>query len=336
MKNNPWLAWTDRVEPANATLYFGLTLLAFHAVVVTSQSWLITDYAIPPIGPERRFWIAAFIGNTILQGATLGSLLYLQRAFRQDIQEITRTGDVPATSRKHYLIECAAGLILGYLLNLATASVLSGENQGGGFYGTSSQFLSIDFVIHTQGMLLVHLIAEIIRQGTRLARIAATTKVDLLQSRDYAVFANPMLRVFGLCVVMGAIASPGLLFDGTKEVVSEIIAPYVLLTLLFFAYPLTRGLLIIEKKLRYAKSAELALIERALRGDTEALTATGLARLREIDPQINLLAYEQKIASTWTLPVDTYLRNIVLFALLPVITWVLAALVEILIEGVVN
>ena len=212
----------------------------------------------------------------------------------------------------------------------------AGENQGGTFYQPDSLFLSLDILLHAQGMLSVHLMTEIYRQGSRLARIAASTEVDLLRAREYAVFANPILRLLGISFITAAIASPGLLFEGADEVILGVVLPYLFLALLIFAWPLTRGLLIIEKKLRQAKTAEMQLIEQALMGDTRALDASGLARLRSVDPQINLLAYEQKIASTWTLPVSTYMRNIVLFALLPVMTWVLAALVELLVEGAVN
>jgi hypothetical protein len=91
-------------------------------------------------------------------------------------------------------------------------------------------------------------------------------------------------------------------------------------------------LLILRSRTAVAKKLEISMIRRALKGDKSDLSGSQFGeRLASFDPA-DLMYYEDRIKSIWEWPFEAHIRRLVLFGLLPPLTWVLAAAVEVIFE----
>lgn len=89
-----------------------------------------------------------------------------------------------------------------------------------------------------------------------------------------------------------------------------------------------------KARMRSEKAQELNSINAALSGNSKALESSLL--MGEDQPsKLDLLIYRDRITAIKEWPFTDRIRALVLFGILPPLTWVIAALIEILIEGAI-
>lgn len=89
-----------------------------------------------------------------------------------------------------------------------------------------------------------------------------------------------------------------------------------------------------KARMRSEKAQELNSINAALSGNSRALESSLL--MGEDRPSKNdLRIYRDRITAIKEWPFTDHIRALVLFGILPPLTWVIAALIEILIEGAI-
>ena len=89
-----------------------------------------------------------------------------------------------------------------------------------------------------------------------------------------------------------------------------------------------------KDRMRFEKAQELNSINAALSGNTRALESSLL--IGEDHPsKMDLLMYRDRITAIKEWPFTDRIRALVLFVILPPMTWVIAALIEIVIEGAI-
>ncbi len=176
----------------------------------------------------------------------------------------------------------------------------------------------------------------IFRQLYSLTQIVRKIRVDLLDTEAYSTLANAMIRfvglyIFGVCVITMSY----LVFTEGETGAAEmllIMMPwylpgFVLMSIYFVPYSIFR------KRIAVVKALELNRVALALKGDRTLLQDSLIsADSRELNV-IDLLYYQSLIRNIREWPFTTRIRSLILFGVLPPLTWVVAALIEILIEG---
>jgi len=147
--------------------------------------------------------------------------------------------------------------------------------------------------------------------------------------------ANVMVRfvglyIFGVCIILlsNIVFTEGALCTGEMMM---IMMPWYLPGLIIislYLFPYNR----FRKRMRSRKSQELNCVSAALDGNLRALDHSLLKD--ELSPsKIDLLYYQDRIRSIKEWPFTDRIRALVLFGILPPLTWVVAALIEIYIES---
>ena len=93
-----------------------------------------------------------------------------------------------------------------------------------------------------------------------------------------------------------------------------------------------RPVLLVRNRVKAAKTAELRAVRAALMGDRSGLTVTSIGRFADEFSAPDLLSYQQRVEQIWEWPVQSSLQRILLYVMLPPLAWVLAALIERLLD----
>lgn len=176
-----------------------------------------------------------------------------------------------------------------------------------------------------------------LRQLRSLNMICDKIRVSLLEADVYSVLANPMLRflrlyIFGLCIVFisyTVFTSGELAFGALLIIVMPFYLPGLIMLGLFMM-PYNR----IKNRIHVAKTIELNHVRRALvKGDKAHLHSSLIGEDADKLSRVDLMYYEDRISKIKELPFTDRIRGMLLFGVLPPLTWVIAALIEIFIES---
>ena len=182
------------------------------------------------------------------------------------------------------------------------------------------------------GVVTAMVLMVVIGQVSCLLTAARSLKVNLLMLDDYAALANPGVRLF---LVATAIISLELLvfflmIDGSDAVVVAwfslmILASVVVLSALIipYGYPVW----VLRNRIREAKLLETSRVKRALQGDVEAV-ALQFHGLEKPATAAEVLMHQMFLESRWEWPIASHVQKLILFGLLPPLSWVLAAIIE--------
>ena len=198
-----------------------------------------------------------------------------------------------------------------------------------------SLMLGISGFYFIQYTLIVLSFDIIMRQLSTIIQITQAIRIDLLNAEFYSSLANVMVRhiglyIFGVCII----ALSYIVFTE-----GELSATEMLMLMMPWYLP---GLIIISlylvpyhvfrKRMHSRKAQELNCIAAALAGNPEALDHS-LLKDEEVPSKIDLLYYQDRIRAIKEWPFTDRIRALVLFGILPPLTWVIAALIEITIES---
>ena len=222
---------------------------------------------------------------------------------------------------------------------LVAAFISAGINLffSGATLPDSMAFLSAVFLFYfIQYAVAIFCIDITFRQLAELSKIARKVRIDLLETDFYSTLANPMLRfvglyIFGLCVTTMSF----LVFTEGEYDIGQmmlIMMPWYLPGLLLMSlYMIPYN--IFSKRMRIVKLLELNKVSGALRGSRDSLKDSLIEDEKENLTKIDLLYYQDRIQKVREWPFTDRLRALVLFGILPPMTWVIAALIEIAIES---
>jgi hypothetical protein len=103
-----------------------------------------------------------------------------------------------------------------------------------------------------------------------------------------------------------------------------IMAFILMAVLLPYVYPVW----ILRNRIRDKKLAEMGQITRSLRGDKEAVKTMNIHALDAPTTAADLLTHRMFLDSLWEWPIASHMQKLILFGLLPPLTWVVAAMIE--------
>ncbi len=172
------------------------------------------------------------------------------------------------------------------------------------------------------------LIAILLAQLAVLCQIAERIFVDLINLQKYAAVSTPFVQVVVASTVM---LSATLLFGGyavgddkLTALIGSIVVILMGVWLLLYLWPVW----IMRRRIHAVKQLQLEAISAAIQGDKAAQANIIGVAPGEILSNGDLFARQMFIESRWEWPVAEHLQKLIVFALLPPLTWVLAAVVE--------
>lgn len=320
------LSWLDRTGlpswQIGLSVFLFLALAGIASLVVSA----VPDPNIYPITVAFVAIIAFFL------------VLYLEmaRGWYQDFLEILEFDDKLLTIRE--ILEPsqrARWLETGFALICASINIGFNEtlNPEFGFvYYAAWLFYWLEYV------LVIFCIDIFFRQLLCLNEVCNRIRISLLEADVYAVLANPMLRflrlyIFGLCIVFTSytvFTSGALAFSDMLVIIMPFYLPgLVMLALFMFPYKH------FKQRIHVAKTIELNHVHRALvKGDKAHLASSLIGADADKLHRVDLMYYEDRIEKIKELPFTDRIRGMLLFGVLPPLTWVIAALIEIFIEGI--
>jgi hypothetical protein len=229
--------------------------------------------------------------------------------------------------------ELAIGLMIGLERCLSQIRFTYGDLESG-IWSLDTGGIAICMSIIFCTVLQVHLVFFCIRQIVVFRRVAKEFEVDLLRPELNTVLTNPLIRYIGLGLLLVSfvlIIYQLVPFASLQNRVLQI-GMLMISIWLFLILISMIPLLILRSRIAVTKKLEINMIRRALNGDKSDLSGSQFGeRLGNFEPG-ELMYYEDRVKNIWEWPFEAHIRRLVLFGLLPPLTWVLAAAVEVIFE----
>lgn len=327
--NIPWVRWIDRTEIPAFVIGFGAFLLfvPFYDFGGMTPGLPLQGAAFPP-----AFALALMFLLQLTRGATndLRTLVVAGKIHTDVMEKI-------APGRKWAWGELAVGMAIGLERVYSQINFDHGFDEDSHFALTAG-VVAVCFSIVAYTVVQVHLLAFCLRQAIVFRRVALTFQVDLMTPELNNTISNPLIRFvvvgfigmsFGL-LIFEMIPYPSL---QVRMVQGSFFAGLVWVVLLVVSF---LPLLILKSRIAVAKAMEISVIRRALMGDLSGVEYSRFGeRLRDFSPA-DLMYYEDRIKNIWEWPFQVHIRRLVIFGLLPPLTWVLAAAVEFLFDSMIS
>jgi hypothetical protein len=271
---------------------------------------------------------------SFLAGTALLLTIALSRTTESDLEVLKQFDDCIAESvislrpSRRLLCFCLPGYVMFVMLYFSMMVMLIADASLSqaiiGMYSSGLVFAWFSFVlIPTTGLLLGVFLAVFLCQIQSLYLTARNLTVDLWCLDQYSTIANPTVR-FALFAIGFLTLLPLLAFYVDEpefqvqlmRVGLSMLAVIVVIVVAYL-YPVH----VLRIRIRDRRQAELNVIMRAAKGDADAKAAIP-------ESVSDLVAYRMFLDSLWDWPIASHVQKLILFGLLPPLTWVLAALIE--------
>jgi hypothetical protein len=328
-----------------ATWKLGLMLMGVAAPVGYILTKLLSGMEPNPVfGPKSlQVLTGETFGLVFIPAGIVVILLALARAVEMDLKALALVDDVVDASierlrpKRALRFTCIAlGLLYGYLLfpilysddprlNLTVLESLIALASGG-----PELIFSLILNPFGGGLLTGLAWAVIISQINSLVHAARHIKIDFLQLNDYAAIANPGVRLF-LCLIPILVAVPLMTLyanDPTNTANEMQLLLFFVILAVVMLLPYTYPVWVLRNRIRDKKIAEMDQITRSLRGDDDAMSKISIQGRGAPTTTVDLLMHQMFIESRWEWPIASHVQKLILFGLLPPLTWVVAAMIE--------
>jgi hypothetical protein len=248
--------------------------------------------------------------------------------------EIITTIDKLRPTVRVYLPIILLSLTLGLLMVPTLVAGLLHIAIGDSYFALTSSGLVVGvyaFVLMPVLFLLSGLaISTAISQIYCLTDVARLIRIDLLRPDRYAAIANSPIRIAITLLVFTSIL-PIMLLVIEDQSFRTLMEPAILWVLplgiplvLAHVYPV----MILKNRIMDLKQKELDKVLRSLQGDGDAASKISLHGLDSPTTAADLLTHQMFIESRWEWPIASHVQKLILFGLLPPLTWMLAAMIE--------
>ena len=321
-----------------------LLLLAFIGGVIGSILALITG----PVAPdsvfasyydERVTWIS-MVTICITIGLVLGFDIMLARTTEADLRYLSTASNFEVRLNS---LTPKASVFFPFIAVVALLTTLASPVLGAqrleislieafkAFYAGGAPLRILMFVLFpVVGLAWGAGVAIGVTQIKCLITAARTIPIDLFQLTHYEALTNPTIRVLSITLVLSSVFPVFMLLTDDPIVNDQLtrlmIAVLLSLTpaLAAWCYPT----LILRNRIRLKKAQELDNLLLAILGDNAALERSCIPKRGNQLTTADLLVHQMFIESRWEWPLASHVQKLILFGLLPPLTWVLAAMME--------
>ena len=348
--NIPYLRVWDRL-PLNSFAISLLLLLTFVAIALLQDLMLGTDDRASigdgdDVTPGQQMLLLSGFLFTYL----VGYFLFLWvRGFVGDIQALAREfGD--AVDEEAVLREVTPGrLAVGVewlaaflwvmiSLTMFARNIMVANGQPDDLASVMSEILqamvrgeltiwALVFYFVWTFTLLTHLVAFTLRSSHRMMSLAREIPVSLFRSELLAPLANPFLRSL-LLLVASLVVLPGWLFFSEDSGIGVDLTVNFVLCVLVSASNFA-PLYVVYRRVSEAKAHELECVNEGLKGEMSAMGESLLGAEGQQLSYVELVQYKDAVQRVWPWPVGPQIQKIILIGLIPPLSWVMAAFVEI-------
>ena len=334
-----WVTWSLKFRSILlAFVVSSLGFMAYHYLGTSLQGWLHPELADRSAAEWQAFWtIATF--TTLLATVNYFLFIYFARSFGEDLDEIAeRFGEDAVTIEAHdrvwwpLVMAIAITPIMIGLTALAFDGITVSEFITRFFvdrldFNTRNPYLTTTLWHFPFAIVAITAFAILDRASTTLTRIAGRIEIDLVAVHDLSIISSPLIRVLTIGIIGLTVILMTYVNADVWAIMSRTLLPlhalWITVTTLPFLYPAV----VLQRRIRSARDAELDRITAALRGDKAALNGTRFATL-QAQHQIDILTYQQIMLQQWTFPIEAHARQLLILGFVPPVTWVLAAVVE--------
>lgn len=325
--NLPWIKWIDRSELP--TIVIGVITLG---VFLPFYDW-------GGLAPQMPLEAGAFPPAFAL---VLAFLLLLTRGATRDLQQLVHANKIDASeleqlgaSKRWARLELIVGLAIGLERTYAQLMYAGrGELDPGALLSAGGAAVAFAIIAYT--VVQIHLLGFCVRQVITFRRVAGSFDVDLMTPELNNALSNPLIRfmVVGLVALSFAMLILQVIPFSSQQarlIEAALMGGLIWVVLIVVSFV---PLLTLKSRIAIAKAMEINVIRNALRGDFSGADRSQFGnRLKDFSPA-DLMFYEDRIKNIWEWPVEGHIRRLIIFGLLPPLTWVLAAGVEIIFESV--
>ena len=185
------------------------------------------------------------------------------------------------------------------------------------------------------GTTLLHVFLLSHTQVRGLIESLKTAEIDLFHLDQFQHLVRQPLRVLLIIAILASLNLVIFQFiraEGKEDFLYTTLLPILaLMAILLFRHfaPLKS----VRDRIAETKKKEIALIKSAIRGDRQGLRQSQIAHAAEEFTTPDLIQYEARIQSIREWPIEGVVQRVLLYGLLPPLAWVLAALVERIVDA---
>jgi hypothetical protein len=319
LANIPWINWVDR------------TALPVVIIGILAFACFLPFYSFNTITPQMPLQGAGF---PPVMAMMLAFLLLLTRGAAADLRQLVNANKIDlsylealASSPKSARLELLAGLLIGCERIYSQVSFSLDSNLETSVLLTPAT-AAVCLSILAVGVIEVHLLVFCVRQ------VAKQYKVDLRMPELNNMLSNPLIRFIAIGLItmsFGMVLYQLIPYPSLQRRVLESGMIAMMIWLVFMLVSLI-PLFVLKSRMAVAKAMEINLIRQAIDGNmANARLSQFGERLAKFSPG-ELMYYEDRVKAIWEWPIEAQIRRLIIFGLLPPLTWVLAAAVEVIFE----
>lgn len=316
--------------------FIRLPLITLICLLLLGVPWLL--------GVDAGSVVSSFF-LIVLCGSLLAIFVILARGAQQDLSEYSSE---PLLLRESpaLRLQTAVALLGGFLMVSGFGKIFEDDwfrwtdvFSAAEYARVGAGYAIIGWVVSLTpfliGIIAVHLFAFLRFQSKVFCALVDEAQIDLLHMEQYEAFALQPMRYLLLLVILISIGIMSYLVLSVT-LPEEVMIQFLELVFLFFLVPavfVMRPVFRLRRRIRNAKRQELETVREALAGNRQVLASSCIAHMADEFNGPDLMVYEQRILGIWEWPVQGLVQRIVLYVLLPPLAWVLAALVERMIDA---
>ena len=323
----PGLAWLDKKFPGTLSMLLAILLSSvFVSIFIEFVVELLTapsTYALTGFAEYFEYLVAATIATNLI-GA-----VYFSRATDADLRSINSLDETLLPSFMPKMVVASFFPCLALYVGLfIAASELKHFSSTMAHLASDSEprlLLAISIYFPLIAAANAIMIATMAAQAKSLTMIAHSIDIDLSQTDIYTRLSSPLVRL--LVFVLFFLTIIPLIHLLGEPSIALLLGIFVLVSALGFASLYLYPVWIMRSRIRKAKQQQLVAIGQALQGDRDALESLTEA-LGHAPQKTDLLIMQMFVESRWEWPIASHVQKLMLFGILPPLSWAMAATVE--------
>lgn len=279
--------------------------------------------------------------------STLALWIILATSAEHDLTEadidnekyLSMLAPTPSMARLETILGCVLGL-----LNLTAMHLLS---SGRGLWVLellfNPGFLTVNpamyaFVLFAVvvmtwgGVITIHLLFFLHRHYRAYLTLSRDLPLNLFDLEPCQIVSRPLLRYWLLVVLVISMYSLFSQFSTSdspqQEIFALAVAGPLFTILLLLSWWFIKPVWIIRERIHDLKILEIEHLKEALLGDRNALQKTHIASMADEFAAPDIISYSERVSNLWEWPIRREMQRIAFYTLIPPAAWVMAALVE--------
>lgn len=317
-----WFPWAQKLR------YFSLWSLILFIAVTFTASLIVEQFFPKDELASRSEWVALRLVITLIAAICSYGILNLLYWIERDLN-VVANNSIPGSSSLPVLDVRASNLTLfvGMVLGIALGMFIDGPQLFFRQWAESSLVPS-SLLVLLIGPMLAYLYIAVSKYSKWLTEAANAVEINFLYPDEYEPFSNPFLRMLGLTVLALSAGPAIILFSSHYAGLGYVFVALGMCILPILLLKLFLPLMVLRRKILKEKDAELGHIYDCYKGSATAVENLSIFPIKKELSLSDVMAYETRIRQMWDIPIAPRYHKFLIICLLPPTTWILAGLLE--------